>query len=146
MFYVIFWKEYFSKISQIEDYWNKILEQDEFENFYDVIKFLLKRLCHRKFHLFDWSLLNLAYSLTAGGRVHARQILIKNGYRLQEDKYDSMKGLDPILIFELKSLKYKFNKKQINREKNDIFEPEYESINRDENPFQPNCWKKHNST
>ena len=124
-------------VQQIETYWQKLLENEDFEQFYDVIQILKKRLCHRKFHLLDWPIVNLAYSLTPGGRIYARKILKKNGYEIHDDKYDNMKGFDPLLLFELRKLQYKIKLKKINYDKDDPIETNYENITRSENTFLP---------
>ena len=62
---------------QIREYWEKLLKDEEFEEFHNVIEILLERLKHRLFHLQDLPLLYFIYSLTPGGRIFARKMLKK---------------------------------------------------------------------
>lgn len=122
-------------IKQVENYWEKLLNNQDFGDFHSAITILLQRINHRKFHLLDWPLLNLAYSLTPGGRIYARKILIENGYEIEEEKYDSMVGLDPCLQFELRNLKYKIKLNQINNEKSDPIATQFDHMERNSETF-----------
>ena len=124
-------------IYQIEAHWNNLLQNDSYEEFHGTLNSLLSRLKCRKFHLMDWPLLNLAYSLTPGGRIFVRKILDKYEYKFAHDKYDNSVGLDPILRLKFKELGYKIKLKQINAEKNDPIVNDLVLVGRNIEDFAP---------
>lgn len=125
-------------VTQIEKHWETLLCNNAYKSFHQAIQTLLDRLNHRKFHLLDWPLLYLGYSLTPGGRVYARKILTKYGYKINEDKYDNSTGLNPFIRLKFKELGYKVKLNQIITEKNDPMNKEIASIDRNDNLFKVN--------
>ena len=125
-------------VFQIRKYWEDLACRQEYIEQKSLINLLLDRLKHRCFHMQDWPLLYLIYSLTPGGRVFARKILKKNNFKLEEeDKYDSCTGLDPVLMITLHDVGFRI---EIDPQKNcsdDLFIEEFEDAERD-NAFVEN--------
>lgn len=119
-------------VFQIKEYWEDLYKNEDFEDFYDVINLLLERLRHRLFHLQDLPLLYLIYSLTPGGRIFARKMLKKYSYKINEDKYDNIVGLNPSIRLKLHEFGFKAKFSTKNKEIDNPFAKSYEEINRND--------------